>query len=374
MLKMFSVSNYRAFRDPITIDFTKVRDYKFNDACIQSNLISKAILYGKNAVGKSNLGYALMDIRSMLLPNHSKIMGDSLGYLNAYSEESAAAFTYHFKINNREIRYYYEKRSATEIQFEELHIDNQQLFMFNFASGEGDFTNLLQYEELKHLNLDHWDNETSVTRYIITNAKLQELSILKDFNNFVSGMAFMETRSSGVAFEGPRIADKGLTRTIIEEDLVDDFTTFLNHAGINISLKKDVKPDGEKTLYFDFARPLEFVKNMSSGTRVLTALYAILRKLDEVSFLYIDEFDANLHFELAEYVLNLLIQKRNCQIFLTTHNTDLMSNKIMRPDCYFVLSFNGIVSVADATTRELREGHNLEKLYQSGEFDRTVSE
>lgn len=52
-----------------------------------------------------------------------------------------------------------------------------------------------------------------------------------------------------------------------------------------------------------------------------------------------------------------------------SHNTDLFSNKILRPDCLFILSSSGIVSAADATERELREGNNLEKLYKAGEFD-----
>ena len=41
----------------------------------------------------------------------------------------------------------------------------------------------------------------------------------------------------------------------------------------------------------------------------------------------------------------------------------------MRPDCYFILTENKITSLTNATDRELREGHNLEKLYKSGEFD-----
>ena len=57
------------------------------------------------------------------------------------------------------------------------------------------------------------------------------------------------------------------------------------------------------------------------------------------------------------------------QVIITSHNTNLMTNRIMRPDCYYILSGNKLTSFADATRRELREGHNLEKLYMGGEFD-----
>ena len=41
----------------------------------------------------------------------------------------------------------------------------------------------------------------------------------------------------------------------------------------------------------------------------------------------------------------------------------------MRPDCYFILTEHRLTSLINATRRELREGHNLEKLYMSGEFN-----
>ena len=41
----------------------------------------------------------------------------------------------------------------------------------------------------------------------------------------------------------------------------------------------------------------------------------------------------------------------------------------MRPDCLFILSGDGrLTPLNEATARELREGHNLEKMYISGEF------
>lgn len=60
----------------------------------------------------------------------------------------------------------------------------------------------------------------------------------------------------------------------------------------------------------------------------------------------------------------------DCQVVLTTHNTNLMTNHLMRPDCLFILSRDGrLTALCDATERTSR-GHNLEKLYIGGEFER----
>ena len=56
MLKLFKVSGFKNFRDTLTIDFSDVHDYKFNSECVSNGLLSKMIVYGRNSVGKTNLG------------------------------------------------------------------------------------------------------------------------------------------------------------------------------------------------------------------------------------------------------------------------------------------------------------------------------
>ena len=112
-----------------------------------------------------------------------------------------------------------------------------------------------------------------------------------------------------------------------------------------------------------------FFKVASSGTRALYTFFYWYKTAKDVSFMYVDEFDAYYHYELSEYIVTILEKMTNTQVIITSHNTNLLTNKIMRPDCYFILSNNKLTSFADATSRELREGHNLEKLYMSGEFD-----
>ena len=68
-------------------------------------------------------------------------------------------------------------------------------------------------------------------------------------------------------------------------------------------------------------------------------------------------------------IVQVLEKMKNTQVILTSHNTNLLTNRIMRPDCYFILTKDKLTSLANVTSRELREGHNLEKLYMSGEFN-----
>ena len=60
---------------------------------------------------------------------------------------------------------------------------------------------------------------------------------------------------------------------------------------------------------------------------------------------------------------------QNVQIFTTTHNTDLMSNDLLRPDCYFLLKDNSIKAISELTEKELRQAHNLQKMYKAGAFN-----
>ena len=61
-----------------------------------------------------------------------------------------------------------------------------------------------------------------------------------------------------------------------------------------------------------------------------------------------------------------LNQIAGVQIFTTTHNTDLMSNDL-RPDSYFLLANNSMIS--QLTEKELRQAHNLQKMYKAGAFN-----
>jgi len=59
MLKKFILKNYKNFKEEIVIDFQGISGYQFSQDCITDGIISKMLIYGRNATGKTNLGRAL---------------------------------------------------------------------------------------------------------------------------------------------------------------------------------------------------------------------------------------------------------------------------------------------------------------------------
>ena len=171
----------------------------------------------------------------------------------------------------------------------------------------------------------------------------------------------------------PGRMNDGFYELLEDSDQLKFLENFLNEMGIECRLILKKLPDGQRELYFWHEKLVPFYETASSGTLALVDLYRRLIPKSRVpSFLYLDEFDAFYHYEMAEKVISFFKKRfSECQIIMTSHNTNLMTNRFMRPDCLFILSGEGtLTALCNATERELREGHNLEKMYISGEFDK----
>ena len=129
--------------------------------------------------------------------------------------------------------------------------------------------------------------------------------------------------------------------------------------------------NGIPILMADFpnGKQAPFVSLASTGTMSLLLFFFWTVAFNSISFLFIDEFDAFFHYESAENIVLRLNKRKNFQSVLTTHNTYLMQNKLTRPDCCFIMTNNKITNLFNSTDKEIREAHNLEKMYINGAFN-----
>lgn len=118
-LKKFSVKNFKNFKNTFTIDFSDVKDYHYSTQCISQGLIKNAIIYGKNAVGKTNFGLAIADITYHLVDKNG-IAKSIINYCNADADSDVVSFSYVFQREHDEITYKYSKKTAKELVLEEL--------------------------------------------------------------------------------------------------------------------------------------------------------------------------------------------------------------------------------------------------------------
>ena len=89
MIESFTVENYKNFRDKVKIDFSKTKNYEFNNYLISNGLLNKVLLIGKNGTGKTNLGRALFDIVYTLTDlAMEQEQVDNASFLNGFSARS----------------------------------------------------------------------------------------------------------------------------------------------------------------------------------------------------------------------------------------------------------------------------------------------
>ena len=133
MLTKFSVENFRNFKEKLSIDFKQEHDYKFNTECVNNKIISKIVVFGNNGEGKSNFGFAMFDIVRTITDLFVDTGAyDVKNFLNADSDLDYAEFNYEFKFGEDVIKYNYKKSNVTTLKSEELIINNELIYIFDF--------------------------------------------------------------------------------------------------------------------------------------------------------------------------------------------------------------------------------------------------
>lgn len=388
MLTKFQVKNFKKFSDNIIFDLNKKGDYDFNEEVIRNNNINFALIYGSNGSGKSNLGLAIFDILFHITdyPKEPQILYENYLYGNGILNDRAE-FVYNFLFDNHNVEYRYIKKDFENLIEEEFKVDDKTLIYMNREKKEEKIY-IPEGDTLKTEGFS--DTNLSLIKYILKNS-IPKTQILQKFNNFINKMNWLRSlqRSN---YMGYSLDDNNIIANILgvsEIDKLDisdfekevrydkkleNFKIFLSEAGIELNLVQ-LEIGEKRDIYVKFQsldkkeKLIRLWSIISSGTLALSIFYIFYIRMEKNSLLFIDEFDAFYHYKLTKFIIKKLKEKKNVQIILTTHSTNLMDNELLRPDCYFILKNNKIKSFPELTNKELRKEHNIEKLFKSGAFD-----
>lgn len=388
MLTKFQVKNFKKFSDNIIFDLNKKGDYDFNEEVIRNNNINFALIYGSNGSGKSNLGLAIFDILFHITdyPKEPQILYENYLYGNGILNDRAE-FVYNFLFDNHNVEYRYIKKDFENLIEEEFKVDDKTLIYMNREKKEEKIY-IPEGDTLKTEGFS--DTNLSLIKYILKNS-IPKTQILQKFNNFINKMNWLRSlqRSN---YMGYSLDDNNIIANILgvsEIDKLDisdfekevrydkkleNFKIFLSEVGIELNLVQ-LEIGEKRDIYVKFQsldkkeKLIRLWSIISSGTLALSIFYIFYIRMEKNSLLFIDEFDAFYHYKLTKFIIKKLKEKKNVQIILTTHSTNLMDNELLRPDCYFILKNNKIKSFPELTNKELRKEHNIEKLFKSGAFD-----
>ena len=368
MLIKFAVTNYRGFSNRIEWNLANPSNYEFNSFAIKNGIIKSGIIYGPNGGGKTNFGLALFDIVNHLSQKWKKPnYYENFPYAGKVS--TPVLFEYTFRFGNVLVEYTYSKNRQGVLLNESLSIDRRIVFKKTEQEFDIDIEQF-PLEETIRQNLRHSANGVSIINFLVTSYPLVQDHYLLKLRTFVDSMLWFRglRNNEFIGYEtNPTILDE----YIIDNNLVDDFADFIYKvSGQKFNFAKspqNIVPTEKQLLCIIDGITIPFNLIMSTGTDSLRLLYVWMKKIGNSSFVFIDEFDAFYHFKLSFEVCKRLFNL-NCQVFLSSHNTYLMTNDLLRPDCNFIIQDNKIKPLCDCTEKELRFGHNIEKLFRGGPF------
>lgn len=367
MLLEFTVGNYRSFYKKRTLSLQAQglsEEPKTNVMKINTHKVLRTIaVYGANSSGKSNLVNALQTmlqcvLSSVRLNDKDELLYDPFLLLN--TDKEPTFFEVIFLNKGICYRYGFEytlTKITGEWLFEHKNKSEQVLFLRTsdgigvdekkFPEGIGNenktndnrlFISLcaqLGGKTSKHI-LSWFQSDINVlsglnnqeyriySQFLFHNQKKESKSALDFFKNLQLGFNNISTRE-----EEPNIPDilpKELKVALARETkgkksiVVDSIHNLYNAKG-------DVC--GTKNFSFD--------DRESAGTRKLFDLSGpIFDTLHNGNILVIDELDAKMHPLISQYIINLFnnpeINSKNAQLIFTTHDTHLLSSKMLRRD------------------------------------------
>lgn len=354
MLLEFTVENYRSFYDKKTLVLEADKAIK---ECSDTNLFNSnkytllrsLALYGANSSGKSNLVGAMHAMARCILLSVKLNDNDELEYdpfLLLKDNCRPTMFEVVFLKGEFCYRYgfrYNQERIVDEWLFRKTTPRSKELMMYvrneeGICVEENNFPEGAGYEEKTN------DNRLflSLCQQLGGEISRQVISWFQSDFNVISGLNNQQYRVySKLFFHKKEISSTDALEFFKKLRL--GFNNILTHEEeLKIQGKKNIELDSVHSVYSASGKVVgsinfSFEDRESSGTNKLFDLSGpIFETLYTGAVLVVDELDAKMHPLISQYIIELfnspVTNPKNAQLIFTTHDTHLLSQKILRRD------------------------------------------
>ena len=396
MLVNFSIVNYKSLREEANLSM--VASAMKEPFPLPANAMTEvekdlrilpiAALYGANASGKSNLVEAIGRMKHFVLTSLARenvlggipvqpfrlstttVKGPTELEVSLISNNTLYRYGFLASQERVEEEWLFERALKPRSKEKQLFYRENNAISFHstlFKIGGLINTQRLLKEDVLILTLASQLNDDNAKRVI---QWLDQFNVIEvdDDSKRISIDHIKDQTGIGQDIENLiRLADTGISRleamTTITEETVAASHTIYNGQG---------EPQGEYLFLMETQE--------SAGTNKLFNLSGpIFCALREGSTLVVDELDAKLHPNLVEKIVLMFqdkqINKRGAQLIFTTHNTNLLSAKLLRRDQVWItekdkFGATKLYSIADykAEKGKARNTEAIEQNYIDGKY------
>lgn len=421
MLIEFTVGNYRSIRDPITLNMTAAdlvsKDKRLDKENVfevddRTRLLKSAAVYGANASGKSNLIDALSFMCSFVLTSSLETraaarIGVEYFKLDSEMAEEPSLFEVAFICSGKRYRYGFEVNKREVV--------SEWLFWVPTTREATLFV-----REKDHFKVSRPYAKEAKGLVPMTRPNALFLSVVSQFNGKVATelqewFGRLEVLSGLDEMEGRWQTIKGFTEDRYRREIVDFVRRLdLGISDIQVELERMPVPDRgsvkSESVPWRSHRPevrhfvqdevglqrinirtahhkyddegkligtefLNLDENESEGTKKLFSIAGLMIDvLEEGRILIVDELDARLHPLITKAIVEMFhsstFNANNAQLIFTTHDTNLLHNKMFRRDQIWFTEKDdmGRTHLHSLVEYKVRNDTSYEKDYIKGKY------
>ena len=398
-------SNFFSIKDEICIDFktgnintATAKELTDNIFSVNDEKFLKVQgLFGPNASGKSSILKAALFCRQLILDSFQNNEGTIFNFMpfkfDGYFEKPSSFFInfitdgieyeYSFKLTRNEILseelYYYPGKRKAKIFTRDESKGSTKSDIYSF--GEGHFVKPLDVAQ-----------STGKNTLFISRASQMDRELAKKIYNFfrtelliglpqLSGKYAVElfNQNKELILKALKMADSDITdiNVKIEKTPLFSVQPQVTRNGVPIPTNTVTQIVEVINFYTTHKRNPDISFHLqaeeSAGTiQIFNLLLLLLDVCKNGKTLILDEFDASLHTELAQFILDMVNASKSAQFLFTSHNTNLLDIKKMRRDQILFTNkkedgSTEVYSLFDF--KDFRENMDAEKCYLQGRFD-----